>query len=74
MSHLNILESDVPNSKPSCFIALLLNIDYVILKNSVAVPKGMMNILLPTQYQFVSVVCHVYWTDTPFWFLYANLC
>ncbi len=33
----------------------------------------MMNILLhltklPTQYHFVSVVCHVYWTDTPFGF------
>lgn len=42
-------------------------------RNSVAVPMGMMNILLhltklPTQYQFVSVVCHVYWTDTPFGF------
>lgn len=42
-------------------------------QNSVAVPVGMMNILLhltklPTQYQFVSVVCHVYWTDTPFGF------
>lgn len=41
--------------------------------NSVAVPMGIMIILLhltklPTQYRFVSVVCHVYWTDTPFGF------
>lgn len=46
--------------------------------DSVAVPMGMISIFLhltklPTQYQFVSVVCHVYRTDT-FWFLYANLC
>lgn len=65
----------LPNSKISCSIAqqLLININYVILKNSVAVSMGMMNILLhltklPTQYQFVSVVCHVSWTDTPFGF------
>lgn len=41
--------------------------------DSVAVPMGMISIFLhltklPTQYQFVSVVCHVYRTDTPFGF------
>lgn len=41
--------------------------------NSVAFPMGMMNILLhltklPTQYQFVSAVCHIYRTGTPFVF------
>lgn len=76
MSYLKVSGSDLQNTKPSCFIAqqLLLIIDWLCdTRNSVAIPMGMMNILLhlkklPTQYHFVSVVCHVYWTDTPFWF------
>lgn len=71
-SYLNVwgLTWQTPNP-----VASSLNTEYRLCDslNSVAVPMGMMNIMLhltklPTQYQFVSVVCHVSWTDTPFGF------
>lgn len=78
--YLNVLGSDLPNSKPSCFIAqqLLLNIDYVILEillqflwvwwTFVVFDKAANPVS-------VCVSCLPCLLDGhTFWFLYANLC